>query len=359
MPDSIAWCHHNPVRLVSASLDALALHVSGQNVLLVTTPGFVRRGVTDRIRQLLTTCQTIIWDGVKPNPDLKDLDAATAQLSRKGIDTVIGLGGGSAMDAAKILAVTLSNPAQPTLEQMFRHKKAANLSSRLQLVAIPTTSGTGSEVTPFATVWDHEECKKYSLAGYFVYPDVALLDASLTLTLGKADTLYPALDTVSHALESLWNKNKTPVSEVFATRALALANEGIPAVLQDPSSYDARQKMQVASTLAGIAISQTRTALAHSISYPLTARFYVPHGLACSFTLPRLITHFIECEPASAFAPLMQNTRTLLEEFELDGLLREYASVEAVCALAEEMYAPGRADNFSVAMPDLLAILKK
>lgn len=353
------WCHHNPVRVVSASIDALTQYVTSRNVVLVTTSGAVCRGMADRICKLLTTSQIIVWDGVKSNPDLTDLDAATAQLSTAKIDSVVGLGGGSALDAAKVLAVTLANPGVPSLERVFRHKDAANWINRLPLLVVPTTAGTGSEVTPFATVWDISEKKKHSLAGDFVYPDVAILDASLTLTLGHAETLYPALDAISHALESLWNKNRTPISETFATRALSLANEALPAVLRAPSSLVARQGMQLASTLAGMAISQTRTALAHSISYPLTAHLGVPHGLACSFTLPRLISHFLTQEPTLTFAPLMRRTQALLETLGLDELLRGYASEEAVCELTSEMYAPGRANNFSVAMPDVTKILCK
>lgn len=351
------WFHYNPVRVVSASLDVLIQYVAGHNVVLVTTPGFVRRGTVDRLSKLLVNHRITVWDGVKSNPDLRDLDAAKASLSMTKPDCVIGLGGGSALDAAKILAVTLANPEGPSLEQIFRNKDQTKWCKRLPLLVVPTTAGTGSEVTPFATLWDSGKRKKHSLTGDFVYPDVAILDPSLTLTLGHLESLYPALDAISHALESLWNKNRTFVSEIFATRALALAIEALPNVLKDPSSLTARQQMQDASMFAGIAISQTRTALAHSISYPLTAHFGVPHGLACSFALPRLISHFLKCQPESTFALLMQGAKNLLDGLGLDELLRGYASVDSVFALTGEMHVPGRADNFSVEMPDLAAIL--
>jgi phosphonate metabolism-associated iron-containing alcohol dehydrogenase len=287
--DSPNWSHHNPVRIVCAPLETLSHHVAAQHVLLVTTPGFVKRGVAQQVKDVLAPQLVTVWDGVKPNPDLRDLDTATQSLRTLGIDCVVGLGGGSALDAAKVLATTIPSPAEPTLQQVFRGKAEATWNPRLPLVAIPTTSGTGAEVTPFATVWDHEEHQKHSLAGDFVYPDVALLDATLTLTLSEEDTLYPALDAISHAVESLWNKNCTPVSRAYAFQALAFSSEALPQVMVKPQNLKARQDLQNASVLAGLAISQTRTAIAHSISYPLTSHFGVPHGLACSFSLPYFI----------------------------------------------------------------------
>ncbi len=286
MSDGAIWSYTNPVRIVCGPLHTLANHVEGSHVLLVTTPGFVKRGVANLIKTYLEPRTVTVWDGVKSNPDLRDLDAATALLREKGVDCLVGLGGGSAIDAAKVLASTLPNPAQPTLAKVFRDGATTAWLNRLPLIAIPTTSGTGAEVTPFATIWDHELFHKNSLSGDFVYPDLAFLDVKLTLTLGEEETLYPALDAISHSLESLWNKRCNPISRAFAFQALALSINSLPLVIKEPQNLLLRQNLQDASVLAGLAISQTRTAVAHSISYPLTSRFGVPHGLACSFTLP-------------------------------------------------------------------------
>lgn len=352
MSETPSWSHHNPVRIVCAPLDTLAQHVSEQHVLLVTTPGFVKRGVVQRVRDVLASQQVTVWDGVKPNPDLRDLDAATRALRHLCGACVVGLGGGSALDAAKVLATTLSSSAEPTLQQVFRDKVATHWAPRLPLVAIPTTSGTGAEVTPFATVWDHEEHKKHSLAGDFVYPDVALLDATLTLTLGVEDTLYPALDAISHALESLWNKNCTPVSRAFAIQALALSNDALPLVLIEPNSHKARQDLQIASVLAGLAISQTKTALAHAISYPVTSYLGVPHGLACSFTLPQLL---FWCLPAMVAEGLdktvLMRSLNLLKDLQLQARITKLVSPGSIQALQAFMVAKGRSENFRYKIP--------
>ena len=287
--DKLNWTHFNPVRIVCEPLESLANHTRGEHILLVTTPGFIKRGAVDRVKKILSNQRVSVWDGVKPNPDLMDLDEATEQLKPLKPDCIIGLGGGSALDAAKVLATTLAHADSHSLTEVFRHCKNPTWNKRLPLIAIPTTAGTGSEVTPFATVWDHEEKKKHSLTGDYVFPDVALLDATLTLTLGYEDTLYPALDTISHALESLWNKNITPISKSFSLGSLKLSSEALLETLDNPSSLNNRHKLLQSSCLAGLAISQTKTAIAHATSYSLTVKYGIPHGLACSFALSELI----------------------------------------------------------------------
>lgn len=330
MSESPTWSHHNPVRIVCAPLESLAQHVKAHHVLLVTTPGFVKRGVVQRVKEVLAAHQVTVWDGVKPNPDLQDLDAATASLRSMDIGCVVGLGGGSALDAAKVLATTIASPAEPTLREVFRNKAVTEWAPRLPMVAIPTTSGTGAEVTPFATVWDHEKQKKHSLTGDFVYPDVAMLDATLTLTLGEEDTLYPALDAISHALESIWNKNSTPVSRAFAFQALTLSNEALPIVMKEQHNLKARQELQNASLLAGLAISQTRTAIAHAISYELTLKYSIPHGLACSFTLTELIDDFLKSDLCidGKYKSIIMNTRRMLCDLNLNRIMANYIKID-------------------------------
>lgn len=361
MSNTPNWSYHNPVRILCAPLETLAQHVNAHNVLLVTTPGFVKRGVVQRVKNILAMHQVTVWDGVKPNPDLQDLDAASASLRSLDIGSVVGLGGGSALDAAKVLVSTIPSAAKPTLIEVFRDKAAIEWGQRLPLVAIPTTSGTGAEVTPFATVWDHEEHKKYSLAGDFVYPDVALLDATLTLSLGEEDTLYPALDTISHALESIWNKNCTPVSRAFALQALALSNAELPRVMQDSGNLAARQGLQTASVLAGLAISQTRTAIAHSISYPLTSHFGVPHGLACSFTLRALLQINIAYLSRHAGEKMVfDETLKLLEVLDLRKRIASYLNTQQLVNVSSQMFTLGRADNYiGQELGDLTVFLKE
>lgn len=301
-----------------------------QHILIVTTPGFVKRRVDQHLRSLLSPRRITLWDRVKPNPSLEDLEGAICELGKLDIDCVIGLGGGSSIDSAKILANTISGDMVTSLSQIVRDKTLVNWGpKRLQLIAIPTTAGTGSEVTPFATVWDYAQKKKYSIAGNFMYPNIALLDPYLTLTLNSANTLYPALDAISHALESLWNKNKTPISRNLAFTALNQMNTALPEVLNNPENIKARSEMMVASTCAGLAISQTRTAIAHAISYPLTIDFNIPHGLACSFILTNLIEKNLNRITNNVLEyEILKKTKEMLIALKLGQKISKYASTK-------------------------------
>jgi phosphonate metabolism-associated iron-containing alcohol dehydrogenase len=343
-----SWSYQNPVCVVAAGIETLSDHIPEQAVvLLVTSSGFVRRGVTSRIERVLPGRAITVMADIQPNPDLTDLDRAIVGLRKMGITHVVALGGGSALDAAKSLAVTLPSDVDTPLAATFREGIKFTWTRRLPLIAIPTTAGTGAEVTPFATVWDHEQFRKHSLSGPLMFPDVALLDAELTLTLPEQETLYPGLDAISHALESLWNRNCTPVSRAFSLQSLALASKALPALLQEPNDIEFRRRMQAASLLSGMAISQTRTALAHSISYPLTARFGVPHGLACSFTLPVLLEdNLYRLSTSDADLAVLRQTLEMLRSFQLGSHVRRFVETSAVLQLEAEMLTPGRADNY-------------
>lgn len=356
------WTYHNPVKVIAGCgvIKRLPELVSPGRWLLVTSQGFTHRGMTAKVRELMPAC-TQLWvhDQVSPNPELDDLEALTVKLKKDRIQGVLALGGGSVIDAAKVLAVTLVSQAQKPLTATLRRGDPQHWKERLPVIAIPTTSGTGAEVTPFATVWDQTSLKKHSLTGEEICPTFALLDPELTLSLPYEESLYTGLDAISHALESLWNKNKTPVSEACAWQALDLANEALPAVLEQPGNLVKREKMQQASLLAGLAISQTRTAIAHSISYPLTINYGVPHGLACSFTLPLLIQVALEQGVFETHKESqVLSVQNFLRKLDMPRKLQRYLNCEQLLSHSAEMYTPDRADNCLVAPLDLKIILQ-
>jgi len=357
--NAASWTHYNPVRVLfqPGVLKRIADHVVAPRVALVTTPGFRRRGVVDTIASALGSRLVAIVDDVRPNPDIDDLQAQSIRLRTKRPDTLIALGGGSTIDTAKSLARLLTQPEGTSLKALLREGVAATTAPALPVIAIPTTAGTGAEVTPFGTVWDHAGKMKHSITGEDLYPKLAILDPELTLEMPAEITVTSGLDAISHALESAWNRNATPVTLGLVTQSLRLSMQSLVAANENPGDITARSAMMQASTLAGFAISQTRTALAHSISYPLTANFKLPHGLACSFTLPALLAFNAESDDGRladlargvGYADtddLARGLSKLFERLGVGGYLARYLPDRtSVMALSKQMFAPGRAEN--------------
>lgn len=353
------WRYFNPVRILSApsACDRVGDPVRFQRAVLVTSPGFRRRGAVDRIAAALGARLVGVVDDVKPNPDVLDIDRQAESIRPLAPDAIVALGGGSSMDTAKALARLLSQPPGTALADHFRAGAALAPAPALPVIAVPTTAGTGAEVTPFGTVWDFELAKKYSVTGDDLYPAAAILDPELTLGLPEEVTISSGLDAISHAFESTWNRNATPVTLGLATKSLQLSLPALPRLKQDPGDLQARRAMLDASLLAGLAISQTRTALAHSISYPLTARFRLPHGIACSFTLPALLRFNAEEDDgrlrdlayalgSDGVTQLDARLRSLFRQAGVAKILRGFLSNEAAALeLVGEMLTPGRADN--------------
>ena len=284
---------HNPVdtRFGWGSLLELASITEHQKVALVTFPEARGLGLVDRIQDLLGERLVYIVEDVQPNPDVAQLRDTYERFWQEASDchTVIAVGGGSAIDTAKALIVgTESGRFDELLALLATGKPFVPARSKL-LIAAPTTAGTGSEVTPWATIWDAASHKKYSLHLDSTWPTVAIIDPQLMLTVPAGVTVSTGLDALSHALESIWNINANPVSDTFAISAIEDILECLPLLRRDLSSKELRSRMALAALKAGLAFSNTKTALAHSISYEMTLRYGLPHGIACSFTLPLVL----------------------------------------------------------------------
>jgi alcohol dehydrogenase len=360
----MGWTFHQPGRVIAGEQALAALPSmlpAAGPVLLVTSAGARRRGLPAILAELEHAGRLTVLDQVTPNPELDFLDDTIGPLRQHAFGAVVAIGGGSVIDAAKVIAVALAQPGTRPLHAALRSGQAVEWRRDVALVAIPTTSGTGAEVTPFATVWDCAQGAKYSVAGAALVPDYAVLDPRLTYSLPYQETLHTALDALSHAVESLWNVHRNPVSSAFAQRALQLGCAALPRALAEPGDAQARASLQEASLLAGLAISQTRTAIAHAVSYPLTARHQMPHGLACSFTLGALIDFHLAQAPADPFRPVLEPVRALLATLGLKEEVARYASREQVLAQLPSMFNPSRAGNFlhPLGAADLCAILEE
>jgi alcohol dehydrogenase len=223
---------------------------------------------------------------------------------------IVALGGGSVIDTAKVLAAAGDDFAR--VQDYVEGRRGADVLQHMPIIAVPTTSGTGSEVTSWATVWDTDNKRKFSLARPNLYPESAIVDPLLMRGVPRGLTIATGLDALSHALESIWNVNSNPVSSNHAVFAASEALECLPLLADDLANVALRAKMARASTFAGLAFSNTKTALAHSLSYHLTLHHGVVHGIACSFTLPAVMRSVIgkneDCDAALTriFGPDLQ-----------------------------------------------------
>lgn len=354
-----SWSLNNPTRVLfsNGSIDAVGGVVAADRAVLVTTPGFVRRGTVDRIQNSMEAKLLRVLDIVTPNADLDDIDAAHRNEALEDADCVIALGGGSCIDTAKALVRVLNSSSDSPLSDHFRHRSPLPKRAVPQLVAIPTTSGTGSEVTPTATIWDHKMKKKYSLYDDTMYPNTAILDPGLTMELPTAITISSGLDAVSHALESIWNINANQASIALATQSLRQSLKALPLLKENGDNVLARTAMMNASLLAGFAIGQTRTALSHSISYPLTIEFGIPHGIASAITLPEILEFNAQADDGrlsqlaedlgySQTTDLAATLRRVLERLSLRHYLpMETNDLSKMANIKEAMITKGRIDN--------------
>jgi len=337
---------HNPVNIQIGPIGDYLMAVEGKKTLLVTTDGAVQRGLFNKLGIQNLPENFCHWRNVTPNPTITQIEAARRSFTDKKFERVLAIGGGSVLDTGKALAVLLANPNNVSLESILKNSSGGYSGETLPLIAVPTTAGTGSEVTPFATIWDDIAKQKKSLFGMPVFPQQAVIDSTLLPTGGDEALIYPALDSVSHALESLWNRNRNQFSEIYATRSLEIANEVLPRLQSGQVDDAVKEQLHTAAVMSGVAISVTRTAIAHSISYPLTSHFGVPHGLACSFTLPRLIDNHLDNAPEEEYENLLLKTKKCLVSFNLTERLKEYTRNENILVYADEMFDPSRATNF-------------
>jgi phosphonate metabolism-associated iron-containing alcohol dehydrogenase len=351
---------YNPTRVIMGcgAQERASEYLNGRSTLIVTTPGSIVRGAVSVLAESASLGTAHQVTAVHSTYSLDDIDALTQSLNPGQYDSILAIGGGTAIDVAKCLSVLLHDNADGfSLDGHFRHGIPMPHFTPIPVIAIPTTAGSGSEVTPFATVWDRRGKSKFSLVSDRLFPVTAIVDPILTFSQPTRLAISSGLDAISHAFESIWNKNASPVTVSLATRSLQLSLRSLGKFVDDPEDLDSRKKLSEASLLAGLAISNTRTALAHSMSYPISVRLGVEHGVAAAFTLPSILEFNAEAddgrlaELARALNvmncdQLAELVRELLTGFDSKGLFPDRGlSAEQLSSLVPEMYTPARADN--------------
>lgn len=302
----------------------------GASHALVVTDAFLARSVG--CARLIASLEDVgvlvtLYGQVLADPPQDTVEAAGRLARDAGCDMVIGLGGGSSMDTAKLAAWLACNDAP--LGAVF----GVNLlrGRRLPLMQVPTTAGTGSEVTPVAIVTTPDGQKK-GVVSPLLLADVAVLDAALTVELPPAASAMTGIDAMVHAIEAYTSRHaKNPISDALAVRALALLYRHLPRVLEAPADLQARQAMLLGAYLAGMAFANAPVGAVHALAYPLGGLFHVPHGLANSLVL----------------GPVLR--------FNLPAATHAYAELAQALGVAGAPALPGQAQRFVQAMEDLVA----
>ncbi|WP_305966124.1 iron-containing alcohol dehydrogenase [Marinobacter salsuginis] len=259
-----------------------------KKVLLVTDPGLIKAGLLDRATGSLNEAgvEYTLFDGVVADPPVSVVEAALADAREAAVDGVIGFGGGSSMDVAKLIALLIGGGER--LDDVYGVGQAKG--TRLPLIQIPTTAGTGSEVTPISIITVGETEKKGVVAPQLL-PDIALLDAELTLGLPAHVTAATGIDAMVHAIESYTSAsaNNNPVSKALAREALRLLGANIESAVKDGTDVKARSDMLLGAMLAGQAFANSPVAAVHALAYPIGGIFHVPHGLSNALVLPHVM----------------------------------------------------------------------
>ena len=268
-------------------LGNLARDLGFKRTLLVADAGVVNAGHAARATRVLEAAgiHSILFTEFGANPDSAMVEAGRAFAQPLGLDSVIGLGGGSSLDCAKGINFLLTNGG--SMGNYRGYGKA--LTPLLPMIGVPTTAGTGSEAQSYAVIADAATHMKMACGDPSAAVKIALLDPELTLTAPKHVTAMSGFDAIAHAVETSVTTRRTPVSDVFSHHAWRLLNDSFERVLMYPSDFEARSAMLIGSHFAGMAIEQSMLGAAHACANPLTARYAMVHGLALAILLPRVV----------------------------------------------------------------------
>ena len=270
-------------------LKEIVKNYNPRNIFLISGKNFIKNsGILDKILNDLKEYKVLVYNKINPVPKLEEIESTLNEARNNNTDLIIGIGGGSVLDTSKIASAMLNN--EGNILDYINNKKIK--SKGVNLISIPTTAGTGSEVTPFAAFYCNNKKQSFgNIEDYLIYPDYAIVDPELTITMPKDITASTGLDALSQSIESYWSINSNPLSDTHAIESIRLALDNLENAYNHPKDINFRYNMSKASLEAGLAFSQTATTAPHSISYPMTAYSNLNHGFACALTLPEFLLY--------------------------------------------------------------------
>jgi alcohol dehydrogenase len=339
-------------------LPEIAKKIGGSHAFIISGPHLNKMGIVAECMEKLRACgvEADAFTETEGNPSVETVDKAVEGFQKSGADFIVALGGGSPMDVAKAVGVVAKYGGSIT-EYEGAHKVPGKI---VPLIAVPTTAGTGSEVTAFSVITDHSRNYKLTVFSYELIPAYAVLDAELLTTAPPSVAAACGVDAMIHALEAYISSDASPFSDAMAEKGLELIGANIRRYVAKPGDVDAAEKMLVGSMFAGIAFSWARLGNVHAMSHPVSAYFNVPHGVANAILLPEVVAYnaLADCGkyekiyqyisqttvPAGSFTTdmLVEKIRELNHSLGIPGCLREVGvDREQFQAMAEDAMKSG------------------
>ena len=334
----------------AANLGTECQQILGERILFVTDPGLIKIGLTQGPLEALqqTGITVALFDQVEADPSLDTLMAAVDKARQMDATGIVGFGGGSSMDVAKLTALLVGS--NENLAEVWGVDNAKG--PRLPLVLIPTTAGTGSEVTPIA-IMTIGQGEKRGVSSAIILPDVAILDPLLTTSLPASITAATGIDAMVHAIEGYASRgtNNNPISKILATQSLSLLGANIELAVKDGANITARGAMLLGSMLAGMAFANSPVAAVHALAYPIGGTFHVPHGLSNSLVLPHVL-QFNASEAAPDYAELAP---FIFPDIETTRNFKEVCAefIERLAALSATVGLPQKLREVGITRGDL------
>jgi phosphonate metabolism-associated iron-containing alcohol dehydrogenase len=336
----------------------LAKLIKKKKVLIVCSKRAKKEIIIDKKLNFIKNNKVFWIDDIQSNPALDYLEKKNKFFKKRKFDYIIAIGGGSVIDSAKVLSLLFSFQKKKTINDIIANIDNLKINNYCKLIALPTTSGTGSEVTPYVTVWDKKDKKKLSINHKSMFPTLAIVDPTLTFSLPKEVTINTSLDSLNQAFESIWNKNANDDTLTCAFKSIKLSLSALGIINKNINDKKSRQNLAKASLYSGLCISQTKTSICHSISYPLTSFFGTPHGLACAFTMEAIISHInrankifflklVSTLGMKSTRDLLSKLKKLFKNLDVKEKNRRYIkNKKKLFFLIKYMQTPGRSDNF-------------
>ena len=362
------------IRFGKSCLKALKGIVSDRKIkrplIFTGRAGAEKSGALKEVIKRLSNTSPIIFNKINPNPTIESLKEGLRISRKNNADMIVAIGGGSVIDYAK--AVSVLSKQKQGLNDFFYKNRRLN-KEKVFFVAISTTFGTSSEITPYAVMTDKLGGGKTTLADESMFPDIAFTDPGFTLTMPKPIVAVSCADLLTHSIEAYWSINSNILTDYFAEQAISLFLRYYKKTYQNPMNLKIRQQLSLASLFAGLAFSNTRTTACHSISYPMTAIFNIPHGIACALTLGEMLgfNYTNNHQKILALCRIMncnnikkakQKISTILSDLNVHRDLRSYGiSRKDLHLIVEKGFTPSRmkANPRRVRKKDLYNILVK